>query len=302
MSVIKVNNITNRDGTSGPVIAGIVTVSSSSHFVVPTGHTGQRTGLAPDPYEEFLVLALPFNSESVFTDISPRSKAQPSTLSGIGSTTASLPFGQSGVTTTSSGIVTFSKYYGNSVFFVGSNVESSALQFRSDDFAFGRDPWTIEFWMLLPNVTATTCWRGVVSIGSGYVTSNNITIYAPRQSSPQNTVVVILNTVNPTMGGSTNINTSQWFHVALCRQVNSGITTHSYSTTRLFVNGVEEANVSDNNTYDKTDLYIGRDQNCVTSNANTGDGRFRGYLQDLRIYKGVAKYTSNFTPPNQIAI
>ena len=42
MSVIKVNNITNRDETSGPVIAGIVTVSSSSHFVVPTGRTGQR--------------------------------------------------------------------------------------------------------------------------------------------------------------------------------------------------------------------------------------------------------------------
>jgi hypothetical protein len=35
MSVIKVNNITNRDGTSGPVIAGITTVSSTSHFVVP---------------------------------------------------------------------------------------------------------------------------------------------------------------------------------------------------------------------------------------------------------------------------
>jgi hypothetical protein len=66
MSVIKVNNITNRDGTSGPVIAGVTTVSSTSHFVVPTGHTGQRVGLAPDPYEEFLVLALPFNSESVF--------------------------------------------------------------------------------------------------------------------------------------------------------------------------------------------------------------------------------------------
>jgi hypothetical protein len=42
MSVIKVNNITNRDGTSGPVIAGIATVSSTSHMVVPTGRTGQR--------------------------------------------------------------------------------------------------------------------------------------------------------------------------------------------------------------------------------------------------------------------
>ena len=42
MSVIKVNNITNKTGIAGPAIAGIVTVSSSSHFVVPTGHTGQR--------------------------------------------------------------------------------------------------------------------------------------------------------------------------------------------------------------------------------------------------------------------
>jgi len=42
MSVIKVNNITNRDGTTGPVIAGIATVSSTSHLVVPTGRTGQR--------------------------------------------------------------------------------------------------------------------------------------------------------------------------------------------------------------------------------------------------------------------
>jgi hypothetical protein len=42
MSVIKVNNITNLDGTSGPVIAGIATVSSTSHMVVPTGNTGTR--------------------------------------------------------------------------------------------------------------------------------------------------------------------------------------------------------------------------------------------------------------------
>jgi hypothetical protein len=42
MSVIKVNNITNLDGTSGPVIAGIATVSSTSHLVVPTGDTRTR--------------------------------------------------------------------------------------------------------------------------------------------------------------------------------------------------------------------------------------------------------------------
>ena len=74
MSVIKVNNITNRDGTSGPVIAGIATVSTTSHMVVPTGNTGQKVPLAPDPYIDNLVLALPFNSESVFDDVSPKGR------------------------------------------------------------------------------------------------------------------------------------------------------------------------------------------------------------------------------------
>ena len=82
MSVIKVNNITNLSGTSGPVIAGSATVSTTSHMVVPTGSTGQRVSLAQDPFINNLVLALPFNSESVFTDVSPKSKGE---FSGRGS-------------------------------------------------------------------------------------------------------------------------------------------------------------------------------------------------------------------------
>lgn len=42
MSQIRVNNITNRTGIAGPTVAGIASVNSNSHFVVPTGRTGQR--------------------------------------------------------------------------------------------------------------------------------------------------------------------------------------------------------------------------------------------------------------------
>jgi hypothetical protein len=42
MSEIRVNNITNRDGSTGTTVAGIPVVDSNSHFVVPTGRTGQR--------------------------------------------------------------------------------------------------------------------------------------------------------------------------------------------------------------------------------------------------------------------
>ena len=42
MSEIRVNNITNREGSTGTTVAGIPVVDSTSHFVVPTGRTGQR--------------------------------------------------------------------------------------------------------------------------------------------------------------------------------------------------------------------------------------------------------------------
>ena len=144
MSVIKVNNITNLDGTSGPVIAGITTVSSTSHLVVPTGSTGQRVGLAPDPFINNLVLALPFNSESVFTDISPKGNGD-CFISGF-TATSSLHFGVTGFTSTSSGIQTsIFKYYGSSVFFDG-NDDYLTTNVNSN-FQLGSENFTIEAWV-----------------------------------------------------------------------------------------------------------------------------------------------------------
>jgi len=42
MSVIRINNITNKDRTSGPTISGITTVSSTGFMRVPVGSTGRR--------------------------------------------------------------------------------------------------------------------------------------------------------------------------------------------------------------------------------------------------------------------
>lgn len=44
MSVLHTNNITNRDGTSGPTIAGITTVSSTGFMRLPVGPTEYRGG------------------------------------------------------------------------------------------------------------------------------------------------------------------------------------------------------------------------------------------------------------------
>ena len=44
MSELRVNNITDRAGSSGPIIAGVSTVTSSSHMVMPSGPTEMRGG------------------------------------------------------------------------------------------------------------------------------------------------------------------------------------------------------------------------------------------------------------------
>jgi len=43
MSDIKINNITNRTGDTGPTIAGVSTVSTSAFMVIPSGDTAIRS-------------------------------------------------------------------------------------------------------------------------------------------------------------------------------------------------------------------------------------------------------------------
>ena len=44
MSQLRIDNITDRVGSSGPIIAGVSTVSSTSHMVMPSGSTEMRGG------------------------------------------------------------------------------------------------------------------------------------------------------------------------------------------------------------------------------------------------------------------
>ena len=84
-----------------------------------------------------------------------------------------------------------------------------------------------------------------------------------------------------------NPNDSSWHHWAVTRQGN---------TFRMFKDGSQIATAT--NTIDipcVNDLLIGR-----YHHPSGGTEMWNGVLQDLRIYKGVAKYTSNFTPPGAI--
>ena len=85
-------------------------------------------------------------------------------------------------------------------------------------------------------------------------------------------------------GPNNSWSTDTWHHFATTRQ---------NGTTRLFIDGVEKASGSTTDAFD-----IGT---TINLNGNsTGGYRWVGAMQDFRIYNGVAKYTSNFTPPGAI--
>ena len=75
---------------------------------------------------------------------------------------------------------------------------------------------------------------------------------------------------------------NQWAHVAASRQG---------STIRLFINGVLTASGTQSASIGSStgSAYVGNRADLFHP--------FKGYIDDLRITKGVARYTSNFTPP-----
>jgi hypothetical protein len=82
---------------------------------------------------------------------------------------------------------------------------------------------------------------------------------------------------------SVSLSSDTWYHLAVAR---------SSGQQSMFVDGVLTA-LADNtdNIVSSTDFTIGA--------ANTDDAYFKGYLDDLRITKGIARYTADFNPPTR---
>lgn len=78
----------------------------------------------------------------------------------------------------------------------------------------------------------------------------------------------------------------QWVHLAGVR---------NGSQIKLFVNGVQAASTAVSGT------NYGSTEPVMLFGTSDGDARFKlnGYVDDLRITKGLARYTANFTPPTE---
>jgi hypothetical protein len=168
------------------------------------------------------------------------------------------------------------KYGTGSMYFDGSG-DYAAIP-STTNFGYGTGDFTIEVWAYFNSVVGS---RTIIShlIGAAgvqphiFIASNGTLGYYT------NSVVRIT---------SSALSTSTWYHIAVCR--NSG-------STKMFVNGTQAGSTyTDANNYGAT-APLGVGVYWSSGSALYNDEFFSGYLDDLRITKGFARYTANFTPP-----
>jgi hypothetical protein len=167
-----------------------------------------------------------------------------------------------------------SKFGGSSIAFDGS---SYLTLDGSSAFTYGTSDFTVELWARWTTTNLSVLYDDRPQLSGPIV--NRFLLY--RDSSG-----VIASALKSAVSlGSTTLSSGIWYHIAACR---------SGTTSRVFVNGQAEITVTGDNASYSTGTsrpIIGADGN------NPAAHRLNGYIEDLRITKGVARYTSNFTPP-----
>lgn len=144
-------------------------------------------------------------------------------------------------------------------------------------FAFGTGDFTIEMWFYRNN-------------------SGQQHLYEGRNGTTVNTILLYLDNAPAYLAyyanGASRISTTStpalntWVHIAVCR---------SGTSTRLFMDGVQVGS-----TYTDTFNYAAPTTSLYIGTNDVASGSFvNGYIDDLRVTKGVARYTGNFAVPTE---
>jgi len=142
------------------------------------------------------------------------------------------------------------------------------------DFNFGTGDFCVEAWIYNTNQPAA-----------------NQVIFDFRTSNPQEVPTVYINATTNTLRFSSSglahidsvstIPLNTWTHIAVAKSSNN---------TKMFIDGNQVGSTyADTNTYVQGALTIGARFDATTP--------FTGYIDDVRISKGTARYTGTFTPP-----
>jgi hypothetical protein len=162
-----------------------------------------------------------------------------------------------------------SKFGGSSMFFDGTGDYLSATP-RIQSNAMGNANATIEMWVYTANSSSSL--KCLVDTRSGQNTDTGFGIYQIS-----NNVVIYGAGVKGNAASQLTGNT--WVHLAVTR---------ANTTNYVFINGTLYNTFSYGNTLTSSNVTIASDV--------AGSNAFTGYIDDLRITNGFARYTANFTP------
>jgi hypothetical protein len=129
--------------------------------------------------------------------------------------------------------------------------------------------FTVEFW----------AYKTGAGTGNGYLYAQNTHSFLTILFNATNNVLIDKSSVGIQITSSSTFASNAWHHIAMV---------YDGTNTRLFVNGVLQGTMSGGGLASATTLTIGA--------YLSGSNFFQGYIDELRVTRGVARYTSNFTP------
>lgn len=142
---------------------------------------------------------------------------------------------------------------------------------------FGSGDYTVEGWLYQANEAADRC-----IFDNRNASTEGIAIYSSAAGVDNvRRLLLTSNTAIIAGTGSTQFPVNTWSHWAVCR---------SGSTVRGFIDGAQVWSVTDARTLASSAPAI------IGANYTTGQ-EFVGRLDEMRVTKGIARYTANFTPP-----
>ena len=214
-------------------------------------------GPAIDSYDKLILHSNTTNGSTTFTDSSSSAHGL-TAVADAQHTTASLH----------SGFGTSSIIFDGTGDWVISNSTSA-------DWSFGTGDFTVDFWART-NVTGA---HGT------FVHNRNATSGAAnRWWIGQTAGKIGLNTNAAIITGSTTMSTGTWYHVAFVR---------SSGTLSCYLNGVSDATAISSYTVDFSPV----DKLTIGGSDPSGALAYNGQIDEMRISKGIARWTANFTPP-----
>ena len=147
-------------------------------------------------------------------------------------------------------------------------------------FNFGTSDFTVEFWFYRTGLGSSNNF--IVDGRPSGNNSNTFMLYMPTSTTAPRYHTASSDQIT----SSINLGTNAWTHIAVVR--NSG-------TTTLYMNGVSGGSFSDSTDYvDTGGTTLG-----FWSGSSTSYSEYTtpGFFDDFRVTKGLARYTSGFTPP-----